>query len=58
MDCQIDIGEGFISVRIDFIDVFEFGEGEEVMNELLDLYKEYKAKNASKDEFLIAASKI
>ena len=42
----------------EFIDVFEFGEGEEVMNELLDLYKEYKEKNASKDEFLVAASKI
>ena len=42
----------------EFIDVFEFGEGEEVMNEFLDLYKEYKEKNASKDEFLVAASKI
>lgn len=42
----------------EFIDIFEFGEGEEQMNELLDLYKEYKARGASKDEFLAAAAKI
>lgn len=42
----------------EFIDLFEFGEGEELMNDLLDLYKEYKARGASKDEFLAAAAKI
>ena len=42
----------------DFIDLFFIGEGEEVDLELIDLYKEYKKKGATKDEFLIAASKI
>jgi len=42
----------------DFIDLFFIGEGEEVDLEVIDLYKEYKAKNATKQEFLLAASKI
>jgi len=42
----------------DFIDIFFIGEGEEVDLEVIDLYKEYKAKNATKEEFLLAASKI
>ena len=42
----------------DFVDIFFFGEGEEVDLELIDLYKEYKKKGASKKEFLIAAAKI
>lgn len=42
----------------DFIDVFQLGDGEELMNEFLDLYKEYKARGASKEEFLRAAASI
>ena len=42
----------------DFIDVFQLGEGEVIMPEFLDLYKEYKAKGASKAEFLRAAAQI
>ena len=42
----------------DFIDLFFIGEGEEVDLEVIDLYKEYKKKGASKEEFLRAAAKI
>lgn len=42
----------------DFIDLFMIGEGEEVINELIDLYKESKKSNLSKEEFLIKAAKI
>lgn len=42
----------------DFFDVFQLGDGEELMNEFLDLYAEYKEKNASKEEFLLAAAKL
>ncbi len=42
----------------DFIDLFFLGEGEELDLEVIDLYKEYKNKGASKEEFLLAASKI
>lgn len=42
----------------DFFDLTLPGEGEEVLNELMDLFKEYKKKGASKKEFLKAASKI
>ncbi len=42
----------------DFVDIFFLGEGEEVDLQVIDLYKEYKAKNASKEEFLRAAAKI
>jgi len=41
----------------DIIDFFEIGEGEEIMNEVLDVYKEFKGKN-SKKEFLREISKI
>lgn len=43
---------------VDFFDVFQLGDGEELMNEFLDLYAEYKKKNATKEEFLVAAAKI
>ncbi len=42
----------------DFFDITLPGDGEEVTNELIDLLKEYKAKGASKKDFLIAASQI
>lgn len=42
----------------DFIDVFEIGEGEEVMIEFLDLLNEYKKLGKTRSEFLIAAAKI
>lgn len=42
----------------DFFDLTLPGEGEEVLNELMDLFKEYKKKGAGKEEFLKAASKI
>ncbi|MBQ1371163.1 MAG: TIGR03960 family B12-binding radical SAM protein [Clostridia bacterium] len=42
----------------DFFDLFMLGDGEEVMMDLLDLYKEYKGQGASREEFLKAASHI
>ena len=42
----------------DFFDITLPGDGEEVTNELIDLLKEYKAKGASKRDFLIAAAQI
>ncbi|WP_244833434.1 TIGR03960 family B12-binding radical SAM protein [Clostridium sp. BJN0001] len=42
----------------DIIDLFEIGEGEEIMNDVLDLYKDFKKKNKTKKEFLREASKI
>ena len=42
----------------DFIDVMLPGEGEEITNTFLDLFREYKKKGASKEEFLKAASQI
>ena len=42
----------------DFVDVFQIGEGEEMMLEFLDLLNEYKKKNASRIDFLEAASHI
>lgn len=42
----------------DFFDLFLLGDGEEVMMDLLDLYKEYKESGASKEAFLKAASHI
>ncbi len=42
----------------EFFDITLPGDGEEVTNELIDLLKEYKAKGASKEEFLAAASQI
>ena len=38
----------------DFFDLFMLGDGEEVMMDLLDLYKEYKGQGASREEFLKA----
>lgn len=42
----------------DFFDLTLPGEGEEVLNELMDLFKEYKKKGADKEEFLKAAAEI
>lgn len=42
----------------DFIDLFFLGEGEEVDLEVIDLYKDFKKKGGSKEEFLRAAAKI
>jgi len=39
----------------DIVDFFELGEGEEIMNDVLDIYKNYKGR---KKEFLRAISKI
>ncbi len=41
-----------------FIDIFSLGEGEDVSVELLELYRQAKAEDWSKEEFLLAASKI
>lgn len=41
----------------DIVDFFEIGEGEEVMNDVLDVYKKYKGKGQKK-EFLREISKI
>ena len=41
----------------DIVDFFEIGEGEEVMNEVLDVYKKYKGKGKKK-EFLREIAKI
>lgn len=42
----------------DFIDLFMMGEGEEIIEELVDLYKEYKNNGKSKQEFLVAVAQI
>lgn len=42
----------------EFFDITLLGDGEEVTNELIDLLKEYKAKDATKQEFLEAAAQI
>lgn len=42
----------------DFIDLFFIGEGEEVDLEVMELYRECKKSNESKQEFLIKASQI
>ena len=41
----------------DIVDFFEIGEGEEMMNDVLDVYKKYKGKG-KKQEFLREISKI
>ena len=41
----------------DIVDFFEIGEGEEMMNDVLDVYKKYKEKGKKK-EFLREISKI
>jgi radical SAM family uncharacterized protein len=42
----------------EIVDFFSLGEGEEVLIEVMDLFKEKKAKNWSKDQLLTALSKI
>ena len=42
----------------DFFDIVYIGEGETVYGQLLDTYKEYKKRGASRHDFLVAASKI
>lgn len=42
----------------EFFDLFYMGEGETIYRTLLDLYKEYKAKNSTREEFLRAAGKL
>jgi radical SAM family uncharacterized protein len=42
----------------DFIDLVVLGDGEEVIDELLDTYKLNKQKKGGRDDFLKAASKI
>lgn len=42
----------------DFIDIFFIGEGEEVDLEVIDLYRECKKNNKSKEEFLNLAAQI
>lgn len=42
----------------DFIDIFFLGEGEEVDLEVMDLYQKIKHDGGSKQDFLIAASRI
>ncbi len=41
-----------------FCDFFELGEGEEMMNEVMDLYAEWKEKNLPREDFLKEVSKI
>ena len=41
----------------DFIDCFIIGDGEESLNELIDIYKNWKVSKKSKKELLIALSK-
>lgn len=42
----------------DFFDLFYMGEGETIYRTLLDLYKEHRAKNSSREEFLHEAGKL
>ena len=42
----------------DFIDVFQLGDGEELMNEFLSLYRDAKEKGMSKADFLKEAAHI
>ncbi|MBQ9610019.1 MAG: TIGR03960 family B12-binding radical SAM protein [Lachnospiraceae bacterium] len=42
----------------DFFDMFYIGEGEISYDKLLDLYKEYKASDMSREDFLHEAAKI
>ncbi|MCD7774635.1 MAG: TIGR03960 family B12-binding radical SAM protein [Clostridiales bacterium] len=42
----------------DFVDFFQLGEGEEMMNDVLDLLKECKEKGESKAQFLEKAAHI
>ncbi len=42
----------------DFVDIFFIGEGEELDNELLELYREHKKRGSDKETFLRAAATI
>jgi radical SAM family uncharacterized protein len=42
----------------DIIDFFMMGEGEEIINEVMDVYASWKAENASREEFLNRIVKI
>lgn len=42
----------------DFIDLFFIGEGEEVDAEVIELYREFKRNNGTKQDFLRAAAQI
>ncbi len=42
----------------DFIDFFSLGEGEEITEEIISLYDRAKAEEWSKEQFLLAVSKI
>ncbi len=42
----------------DFIDFFSLGEGEDITKEILKCYRNAKRKGSSKEEFLLAVSKI
>lgn len=42
----------------DFIDIFFIGEGEEVDMEVMELYRQCRDENVSREEFLIRVSKI
>ena len=42
----------------DFVDFFSLGEGEESTVEILECYRDAKRNNLSKEEFLLAVSKI
>ena len=41
-----------------FADFFQLGEGEELMNECMDVYAEWKKKNLPREEFLKMVSQI
>ena len=41
----------------DFVDMILLGEGEEIMQEIMELYKKHKKANYSKKEFLLEAAK-
>lgn len=43
---------------VDFVDLFMLGEGEELMNELMDLYRASKEANESKAAFLQKAAQL
>lgn len=61
-NCPIVIGGGPCSYNpeplADFFDLFYIGEGETVYFQLIDLYKEYKAEEKSRQAFLEAAAHI
>ena len=42
----------------DFVDIFFLGEGEKSDLEVMDIYKEFKKKGGSKEDFLRAAAKV